>query len=78
MIIIMALRYLPSQNRKRAEVDTLRSQLQSPPNLSALALIHCNFHTKLDVDHVCKLFVETNPRRMTDAGLLFSEMLISQ
>ena len=44
---------------------------QSEERLSALALIHCNCHAKLDVDDVCKLFVEKNPRRMTDASLLF-------
>ena len=65
---------IESEQKEPAEVDTLPSQLQSPPNLSALALIHCIFHAKLNVDHVCKLFMETNPRRMTGAGLSFSEM----
>ena len=35
-----------SEQKEPAEVDTLPSQLQSPPNLSA----------KLNVDHVCKLW----------------------
>ena len=56
-----------SEQKEPAEVDTLPSQLQSPPNLSALALIHCNFHT---VDHLCKLssLWGKNPRRMTGAN----------
>ena len=37
-----------SEQREPAEIDTLPSQLQSPPNLSALASIHCNFHPKLE------------------------------
>ena len=33
-----------SEQKEPAEIDTLPSQLQSPPNLSALALIHCHVH----------------------------------
>ena len=45
---------------------------QSEERLSALASVHCNYHIKLDVNHICKLFVEKYPRRMLDASLLFS------
>ena len=69
--MIMALR---CTFRVKSRKKQLKSILCLPNcnlllNLSALALIYCNVHAKLDVDHLCKLFVEKNPRRMTDARL---------
>ena len=44
---------------------------QTEDRLSALALIHCNYHENIDVDSVCKLFVEKYPRRIECANMLF-------
>ena len=44
---------------------------QSEERLSALALIHSNYDVELNVDNICKIFIEKYPRRMMQASLLF-------
>ena len=44
---------------------------QTEERLSALALIHLNYETEMNVDTVCKLFFQMFPRRMEKASLLF-------
>ena len=44
---------------------------QTEERLSALALIHSNYEAQIDVDQVCKLFLEKFPRRIERASLLF-------
>ena len=44
---------------------------QTQDRLSALAPIHCNYDTEIDVDCVCKLFIEKYPRKLECANLLF-------
>ena len=39
--------------------------------LSALAIVHCNYDVEINIDTVCKLFIEKHSRRMTRASLLF-------
>ena len=39
--------------------------------VSALAHVHCNYATQVDVDSVCKLYLEKRPRRIECASLLF-------
>lgn len=45
---------------------------QTEERLSALALIHCNYHQDLEVDSICKLFIEKYPRRIEFANMLFN------
>jgi hypothetical protein len=47
---------------------------QTEERLSALALIHANYDTNVDVDEVCKLFIEKHPRRIECANLLFESV----
>ena len=44
---------------------------QTEDRLSALGLIHAHYHADIDVDTVCKLFVQKHPRRIQAATLLF-------
>ena len=44
---------------------------QSEERLSALALIDNNYDTKVNIDTVCKIFMEKHPRRMEHANMLF-------
>ena len=44
---------------------------QTEERLTALALIHSNYETHIDVDTVCKIFLQKHPRRMEKANLLF-------
>ena len=44
---------------------------QTEERLSALALIHSNYEAEINVDQVCKLFLEKFPRRIERASLLF-------
>ena len=39
--------------------------------LTALALIHSNYEAEINIDIVCKLFMQKHPRRMEKANLLF-------
>ena len=39
--------------------------------LSALTLVHCNYETQVDVDSVCKLYLEKRPVRIECDSLLF-------
>lgn len=45
--------------------------IQTEERLSALALIHSNYEAEINVDQVCKLFLEKFPRRIERASLLF-------
>ena len=36
-----------------------------------LALIHINYETEIDIDNVCKMFLQKHPRRMENSSLLF-------
>ena len=36
-----------------------------------LALIHINYETEIDIDNVCKMFLQKHPKRMENSGLLF-------
>ena len=49
---------------------------QTEHRLSALALIHCNYNETIDVNHVCKLFLEKYPRRIECANMLFEQVTI--
>ena len=53
------------------KLNTYLRCTQTQDSLSALALIHCNYDTEIDVASVCKLFVERYPRRLECANLLF-------
>ena len=44
---------------------------QTEERLTALALIHSNYETHIDVDTVCKIFLQKHPHRMEKANLLF-------
>lgn len=44
---------------------------QTEDRLTGLALVHAHYHTAIDVDSVCKLFLEKQPRRIEAASLLF-------
>ena len=44
---------------------------QTQERLSALALIHSNYDAKIDIDTVCKLFIEKYPRRIECSRVLF-------
>ena len=44
---------------------------QTEERLTALGLIHSHYHADIDVDTVCKLFLQKHPRRMEAASLLF-------
>ena len=46
---------------------------QTKECLTALALIHMNYETKICVDEVCRKFFEKHPRRMDKANLLFDK-----
>ena len=45
---------------------------QTEQRLTSLALIHSNYGFPIDVDTVCKKFIEKHPRRMEHANMLFS------
>ena len=47
---------------------------QTEERLSALALVHCNYQEDIDIDSVCKLFVQKHPRRLECANMLFDEI----
>ena len=36
-----------------------------------LALIHINYETEIDIDNVCKMFLQKHPKRMENSSLLF-------
>ena len=36
-----------------------------------LALIHIHYKTEIDIDNVCKNFLQKHPRRMENSSLLF-------
>ena len=36
-----------------------------------LALIHIHYKTEIDIDNVCKMFLQKHPRRMENSSLLF-------
>ncbi len=40
-------------------------------NNSALVLFHCNYKAEINIDTVCKLFIQKHPRLMEKANLLF-------
>ena len=44
---------------------------QTAERLSALALIHIAYETEINLDTVCKLYLEKYPRRIECASLLF-------
>ena len=44
---------------------------QTEERLTALGLIHSHYHADIDVDTVCKLFLQKHPCRMEAASLLF-------
>ena len=44
---------------------------QTEERLSALALINCNYTERIDIDTVCRLFIQKHPRRMESASMLF-------
>ena len=44
---------------------------QSEDRLSAAALIHANYVTPVDVNQVCKLFMQKHPRRIEAPSMLF-------
>ena len=41
------------------------SQTEEQLSVLALALVHCNYDTQVDVDSVCKLYLEKRPRRIS-------------
>ena len=45
---------------------------QTEQRLTSLALIHSNYDVKIDVDTVCKKFIEKHPRRIEHVNMLFS------
>ena len=45
---------------------------QTEQRLTSLALIHSNYGFPIDVDTICKKFIEKHPRRMEHANMLFS------
>ena len=44
---------------------------QSEDCLAAAALIHTNYSIHVDVNHVCKLFMQKHPRRLQAPSMLF-------
>ena len=34
-----------------------------------LALIHINYETEIDIDNVCKMFLQKHPKRMENSSL---------
>ena len=36
-----------------------------------LALIHINYETEIDIDNVCKMFLQKHPKRMENSSELF-------
>ncbi len=62
-----------SCERSASALKRLNSYLrctQTEERLSYLALIHMNYETSIDVNEVCKSFLEKNPRRMQSVSLL--------
>ena len=45
---------------------------QTEQRLGSLALIHVNYNVKIDVETVCKMFIEKHPGRMEHANMLFT------
>ena len=44
---------------------------QSEDHLALAALIHVNYTRSIDVNEVCKMFMQKNPRRLEAPGMLF-------
>ena len=44
---------------------------QTKDQLSAAALIHCNYAAPVDINEMCKIFMEKHPLRMDARSLLF-------
>ena len=45
---------------------------QTEQRLSALALIHTNYDTNIDINNVCQIFCNKHPRRLEKASLIFT------
>ena len=54
------------------QLNTYLRCTQTEERLSALALIHCNYHQDIDTDSICKLFIVKYPHRMECANMLFN------
>ncbi len=62
-----------SCERSASALKRLNSYLrctQTEERLSSLALIHMNYETSIDINEVCKSFLEKNPRRMQSVSSL--------
>jgi len=49
---------------------------QTKERLTALGPIHSHYHAGIDVDTVCKLFLQKHPHRMEAASLLFESLIL--
>ena len=52
-------------------LHTYLRSTQTEERLSALALINANYEMEINIDSVCKLYLEKHPRRIECASLLF-------
>ena len=52
-------------------LNTYLRSTQSEDRLAAAALIHVNYATPVDINHVCKLFMQKHPRRIEAPSMLF-------
>ena len=63
-----------SCERSASALRRLNSYLhctQREDRLAAAALIHTNYSMSVDVNHVCRLFMEKYPRRLEAPNMLF-------
>ena len=51
--------------------SVLRNNYLRCMQFSAFALIHMNYETEINLDNICKIFIEKYPRKMEKASLLF-------
>ena len=52
-------------------LNTFLRCIQTEERLSALAIIHSNYDAEIDIDAICRLFIQKYPRRIEYASLLF-------
>ncbi len=55
----------------RVPLNNYMRSTQSEERLSSLAIIHVNY-TDLDINEICKTFIQKHPRKLEKASLLLN------
>ena len=66
--VLLSVQHTSSSALRR--LNTYLRSTQSEDRLAAAALIHVNYATPVDVNQVCKLFMQKHPRRIEAPSLI--------